>query len=185
MNREWSHFCNTNFKVLQFQHLYKQCPWYAQIWREVGIVIHLTVTVKLGPPSTVTAMSSKKKKKSKLGLWSHLYFSCPWLKGFKGRRRHFFWSLRWHLTDLGNRHGLKRSTQEGLWHEWLLKANKIVMHSVHLTSHSLTKDSFLLDFIFLLIVTITHRAEMDQIPDTMKTAGKKHTILKSLTSKSL
>lgn len=52
------------------------------------------------------------------------------------------------------------------------------MHSVHLTSHSLTKDSFLLDFIFLLIVTITNRAETDPIPDTMKTVGKKHTILK-------
>lgn len=52
------------------------------------------------------------------------------------------------------------------------------MHSVHLTSHSLTKDFFLLDFIFLLIVTITNRAEMDQIPDTVKTVGKKHTILK-------
>lgn len=47
------------------------------------------------------------------------------------------------------------------------------MHSVHLKSHSLTKDFFLLDFIFL-IVAITNWSEMDQIPDTVKTAEKKH-----------
>lgn len=52
------------------------------------------------------------------------------------------------------------------------------MQSVHLTSHALTKDFFFRDFIFLLIVTITNRAQMDQIPDTAETVGKKHTILK-------
>lgn len=108
-----------------------------------------------------------------LCLWSDLYLGWPWLKGFKGRRWNFSTSLRWHLTDLKNRHQLWWSTQEGLHHEWLLKANKIVMHSVHLKSHSLTEDFFLLDFIFL-IVTVTNRAEMAQIPDTVKTAAKKH-----------
>ena len=42
----------------------------------------------------------------------------------------------------------------------------------------MTKDFFLLDFVFFLMVTITNRAEMDQIPDTVKTVGKKHKILK-------
>lgn len=50
------------------------------------------------------------------------------------------------------------------------------MHSVYLKSHSLTKDFFLLDFIFL-IVTVTNRAEMDQILDTAKIVAK-NTILK-------
>lgn len=112
-------------------------------------------------------------KKAILCLWSDLYLGCPWLKGFKERRWNFFPSLRWHLTDLGNRYQLWWSTQERLCHECLLKANKIVMHSVHLKSHSLTKDFFLLDFIFL-IVAITNWSEMDQIPDTVKTAAKKH-----------
>lgn len=36
------------------------------------------------------------------------------------------------------------------------------------------EDFFLFDFIFLLIVTITNRAEMDQISNTVKTLIKKH-----------
>lgn len=47
------------------------------------------------------------------------------------------------------------------------------MHSVYFKSHSLTKDFFLLDFI-CLIVTVTNRAEMDQIHDTVKTVAKNH-----------
>lgn len=115
-----------------------------------------------------------------LSLWSDLYLSCPWLKEFKRRRWNFSSSLRWHLTDLGNRYQLWWAAQEGLRHEWLLKANKIVMHSVHLTSHSSTKDFFLLDFIFFLIVTVTNRAETDQTLDTVKTVAKRHNIQRML-----